>query len=170
VNARKSSVRVWQVSNSAAAGDGVIDGDEVFVWHAFSTVTAPTIDSTNGRAAFSVHLIGPKVRETQTGWRRVNGAPWSSARCPRGQWKKQRALASVLGDPAISFEPLLSDIPLVVAHLPFPFRLAVLDNYQFVHGSGGRTSRSMQPRSRTSTLYRSIWRASFDQLINNLRL
>jgi hypothetical protein len=34
---------------------------------AFSTGTTPTIDSTNGRAAFSVHLIGPKVRETQTG-------------------------------------------------------------------------------------------------------
>ena len=32
MNARKSPVRFWQVSNSAAAGDGVIDGDEVFVW------------------------------------------------------------------------------------------------------------------------------------------
>jgi hypothetical protein len=59
--------------------------------------------------------------------------------CPGGQQKKQRALATVLGDPAISFEPLLSDLLLVVAHLPFPFRLAVLNDYQFVHGSGGRT-------------------------------
>jgi hypothetical protein len=34
---------------------------------------------------------------------------------------------------------VLSDIPLAIAHLPLPFRLAVLGDYQFKHRSGGRT-------------------------------
>jgi hypothetical protein len=68
-----------------------------------------------------------------------------------GQQKKQGTLASELGEPAISFKPLLSGIPFPVAHLPFPFRLAVPDDYQFKHGNGGRTS-ALFPHKRIVSL------------------